>query len=287
MVRELKGLQSVIGLTVVLPTWKQTKPHVDTHSGWVFATTEDQPYPNTIGIGGPFFSVEPGCEPDPIWGAATVRELYEKAGDTRGLYSVPILWDKVNKTIVSNESSEIIQMLNSEFNDFASNPSLDLYPADLKVEIDEANKWVYDALNNGVYRCGFAKTQQAYTAAVQSLTAAFDKADGILQKQRYLAGDRLTLADIRLFATLVRFDEVYTVYFKCNSRMVTYTPALMNYCRELSQMAEIQATLWMGQIKQHYYTSHPALNNWSIIPMGNDFVAKLSEPHNRGALGTN
>lgn len=158
---------------------------------------------------------------------------------------------------------------------------MDLRPTELVEEIDEVNSWVYDNLNNGVYRCGFAKSQSAYDKAIDDLTKAFDRVDEILQKQRYIAGTKFTEADIRLFVTLVRFDEVYTVYFKCNTRSVTSTPSILNYCREIYQMPGVKETVNMEQIKLHYYASHPELNFYSIVPKGNNFLQILEEPHNR------
>jgi putative glutathione S-transferase len=222
-----------------------------------------------------------GLEPDPIFNARTIREFYERANDQNGKYTVPILWDKKLHTVVSNESSEIIRMLNSEFNDFAKYPDLDLYPEDLRTNIDDANDWIYPTINNGVYRCGFAKSQEAYDIAIGELTESFDRIDQILQKQRYIVGNRFTEADVRLFVTLLRFDEVYAVYFKTNTRNVTHTPSILNYCREIYQMSGVADTVNMKQIKMHYYTSHPDLNRWSIIPRGNNFEERLKEPHNR------
>ena len=282
MVRQLKGLQDVISTTVVHPTWQKTRPGQDEHAGWVFGDPNGKPLSNKDGNGGPFPAAFPGNEPDPLGDAKSIRDVYERAEDTDGKYTVPILWDKKLNTIVSNESAEIIRMLNSEFNDFSSTPDLDLYPKDLRDKIDEVNEWVYPNINNGVYRCGFAKSQEAYDKAIDDLTEAFDKVDALLQKQRYICGDRLTEADIRLFATLVRFDEVYVVYFKTNTRTVTHTPAILNYCREIYQL--VKDTVNMEQIKTHYYTSHPTLNHYSVIPRGNDFVKLLEEPHNRAEM---
>jgi putative glutathione S-transferase len=172
-------------------------------------------------------------------------------------------------------------MLNSEFNDFSKNPDLNMYPDDLQETIDAVNEWIYPNINNGVYRCGFAKSQEAYDIAIADLTEAFDKVDGILQKQRYIAGDKFTEADIRLFVTLLRFDEVYIVYFKTNTRSVEKTPAILDYCREIYQMPGVKETVNMEQIKTHYFCSHPELNYYSIIPKGPDFVKLLEEPHNR------
>lgn len=172
-------------------------------------------------------------------------------------------------------------MLSSEFNEFAKNPDLDIYPEELRQEIDKVNEWIYPNINNGVYRCGFAQSQEAYDKAIDDLTQAFDKIDAILQKHRYIAGDTFTEADIRLFVTLVRFDEVYTVYFKTNTRSVATTPSILNYCREIYQMPGVKETVNMQQIKAHYYCSHAALNHYSIIPRGPDFLKLLDEPHNR------
>lgn len=286
MVRALKGLEDTISVTVVHPIWKKTRPDDpnDAHNGWVFGQPDGEDFHNTKGLGGPFPAAYPGNQPEPMFGVTTVRELYEKCEDTDGKYTVPILWDKKSETIVSNESSEIIQMLNSEFNEFAKFPDLDLSPSDLQDKIDAVNEWVYPTINNGVYRCGFATSQEAYDKAIDELTAAFDRVDKILQTQRYIAGDRLTLADIRLFVTLLRFDEVYAVYFQTNTRSVSGTPSILNYCRDIYQLPGVADTVNMEQIKAHYYCSHPTLNNWSIIPKGADFVKLLNEPHNRDKL---
>ena len=288
--RSVKGLEDAISFTVVHPTWQKTKPddEDDKHCGWVFAAPEgsDETFVNSIGLGGPFPAAMSGCEPNPLFDCSTVRDIYEKARDTEGKYTVPILWDKQKETIVSNESSEIIQMLNRSFNKFSNNPSLDLEPADLKKEMASVDSWIYDTLNNGVYRCGFASTQKAYDTAITELTDSFDRIDRILQKQRFIAGDKLTLSDIRLIPTLLRFDEVYAVYFKCNTRSVRYTAAVLDYCREMYQMAGVRETTNMDQIKLHYYTSHPHLNKFSVVPRGTDFLKLLEQPHNRNSIAS-
>lgn len=280
IVRALKGLEDVISVTVVHPTWQKTKPDEEGHghTGWVFGNPEAKAFTNTAGRGGPFPASLPDTEPDPIYNSFSIRELYERAGDVEGKYSVPILWDKKTGTIVSNESSEIIRMFNNEFNDLAKNPELDLYPEDLRESIDDTNSWVYPSINNGVYRSGFAVSQAAYDEAIDELTKAFDRVDSILQTQKYIAGDQLTEADIRLFVTLVRFDPVYIVYFKCNTRSVAGTPAILDYCRRIYQLPGVAETVNMQHIKQHYFTSHPNLNHFSIIPKGTDFEALLREP---------
>jgi putative glutathione S-transferase len=193
----------------------------------------------------------------------------------------PVLSKKNINTLLQ---SEIIRMLNTEFNAFAKNPDLHLYPEDMKDAIDKVNEWVYPTINNGVYRCGFAKTQGAYDAAITELTDSFDRIDQILQKQRFIAGDRFTEADIRLFVTLVRFDEVYAVYFKTNTRSCITTPSILNYLREVYQMPGVKGTVNMEQIKAHYYCSHPILNHYSVIPRGANMIGLLEEPHNRDTV---
>jgi glutathionyl-hydroquinone reductase len=285
MVRALKGLEDAISVTVVHPIWQVTKPGVDEHSGWVFGdASSSETMTNSHGRGGPFPLAYSNNDPDPFFHSRTIRELYDHANDKEGKYSVPVLWDKQQNTIVSNESSEIIRMLNSEFNAFAKHADLDLYPSEIRDAIDQVNAWVYATINNGVYRCGFAKSQGAYDTAIAELTESFDKVDAILQKQRFIAGDRFTEADVRLFVTLVRFDEVYVVYFKTNTRSVAHTPAILNYCREIYQMPGVAETVNMEQIKVHYYCSHPNLNYYSIIPRGPDFIKMLEQPHNRADL---
>ena len=156
---------------------------------------------------------------------------------------------------MSNESSEIIQMLNSEFNEFAKNPDLDLNPVGMMEAMHDVDSWIYPNINNGVYRCGFAKSQGAYDKAIVDLTDAFDKVEKLLSGQRYVAGDKFTLSDIRLFVTLLRFDPVYVVYFKTNTRSVAQSEVLLNYCREIYQMPGVKETVNMNQIKTHYYCS--------------------------------
>lgn len=286
IVRALKGLEDVISVTAVHPIWRRTRPDDpdDLHSGWFFGDPDGEPFPNSIDLGGPFPSTFPGCEPEPFFGSKCVRDLYDFAKDTLGTYLVPILWDKKLNTIVNNESSEIIRMLNTEFNEFAKHPDLDLYPESEREAIDAVNDFVYPSINNGVYRCGFAKSQQAYNEAIEKLTQSFDRVDSILQKQRFIAGEKFSEADVRLFVTLLRFDEVYVVYFKTNTRSVAGTPSLLNYMREIYQMPGIADTVNMEHIKTHYFTSHPNYNRWSIIPKGADFEAKLKEPHDRAEI---
>jgi putative glutathione S-transferase len=287
LTRAIKGLEDVISVTVDMPVWQKTKPDDpnDLHNGWVFADkTSGKVLKNTAGLGGPFPSSYPKNEADPIFNAKTVRDIYEMAGDKDGKYTVPILFDKWSLTIVSNESSEIIQMLNTQFNEYASFPEVNLEPEDLKVAMESVDNWIYPHINNGVYRCGFAKTQKAYDIAIDELTAAFDRVEEILSRQRFIAGDRFTLSDIRLFVTLLRFDEVYVVYFKTNTRSVANSPVLLNYCREIYQMPGVADTVDMHQIKEHYYCSHPDLNKLSIVPRGPDFERMLKERHNRDDL---
>ena len=288
LTRAIKGLEDAISVTVVMPVWQKTKPNDpnDGHHGWVFADkTSGKVLKNSKGLGGPFPSSYPQNDADPMFNAKSVREIYEMVGDQDGKYTVPILFDKKKQTIVSNESSEIIQMLNSQFNEFATSPDVDLEPEDLIESMKSVDSWIYPSINNGVYRCGFAKSQAAYDVAIEELTAAFDKVEDILSRQRFIAGDQFTLSDIRLFATLLRFDEVYVVYFKTNTRSVASSPVLLNYCREIYQMPGVAETVDMHQIKEHYFCSHPDLNMFSIVPKGPDFERMLKERHNRDGLG--
>jgi len=288
---KMKGLDKAIGVSVVHPTWQQTKPGEDEHTGWVFKSEDDPPVSSSTGMGS--FPAT-GCIPDGINNAKSIRELYEKAaeanlkagkgnGDPGKKYSVPLLWDKKEGTIVNNESEDILRMLNREFSDFEEPGSkkYDLYPDNLVNEIESVNSWVYDNINNGVYKCGFAKSQEAYDEAVENLYKHLDKAEEILSEQRYLAGSEITEADIRLFMTLVRFDEVYVVYFKCNIRPISSYPNLLNYCRDLYQTPGLGESINMDHIKTHYYTSHPTLNHYAVIPAGPAVVDDLSKPHDR------
>nr|CAD1839188.1 unnamed protein product [Ananas comosus var. bracteatus] len=262
---KLKGLDKAIGFTSVKPIWERTKES-DEHFGWVFPVSSAE---------------EPGADPDHLNSAKSIRALYELASSNySGKYTVPVSsWDKKLKTIVNNESAEIIRMLNTEFNDIAENAGLDLYPADLQHLIDEVNEWVYDAINNGVYKCGFAKKQGPYDEAVEKLYQALDRCEEILSKQRYICGNALTEADIRLFVTLIRFDEVYAVHFKCNKRLLREYPNLFNYIKDIYQIPGMSATVNMEHIKKHYYGSHPSINPYGIIPAGPNI--DYSSPHDR------
>jgi putative glutathione S-transferase len=286
IIRALKGLEDVISVTYVHPTWRLTNPidPDDKHRGWVFGDPQGAPFTNTIGRGGPFPPVYPGNEPDPYFDAYSMREIYLHANDTSGKYTVPLLWDSKLNTIVNNESSDIAYMLNSCFDDLSRDPDLDLYTEydeEGVAKLNEINEWMAPLMIHGVYRCGFAKTQRAYNKAIADLCEAFDRADDILSKQRYLTGDILTDADIRLFVTLLRFDEVYAFYFRANARLVMVTPSLLNFCRELYQLTGVSATCNMEQIKAHFYGSHAEWNKYSVIPRGLGFMELLEMPHDR------
>ncbi|GLI71346.1 hypothetical protein VaNZ11_016508 [Volvox africanus] len=274
----LKGLEDAIGVSVTHPTWQRTRaedPH-DEHSGWVFRSPTDPPLSSIAGFGS--FGCE-GCVPDNVNGARFVRDLYELAHDTTGKYSVPVLWDKKERTIVNNESSEIIRMFNSSFNHIAKNPDLDLYPEPLRASIDQVNSWVYPSINNGVYRCGFATSQAAYDTAFQELFSALDRCEDLLSRQRFLVGSQLTEADVRLFQTLIRFDEVYVVYFKTNKCFLREYPNIAGYVRDLYGIPEISRSVNMDHIKTHYFTSHPRLNHYAVVPRGG--AAWWTEPSSR------
>ena len=218
----------------------------------------------------------------PVDGVFHVHQVYSAArpGFT-GRATVPVLWDRETRTIVNNESSEIIRMLNSEFEEFG-NAALDLYPAVLRGAIDETNAFVYDAINDGVYRCGFAKTQSAYEQSFRKLFAALDSIERRLGRQRYLVGDRFTEADLRLFPTLVRFDAVYYSHFKCNLRRLADYHNLSNYTRDIYQMPGVADTVDIPRIKLGYYGGMRNLNPSGIIPLGP--ALDFSAPHDRRRL---
>jgi glutathionyl-hydroquinone reductase len=222
---------------------------------------------------------------DGVFGAKTVRGVYEAAGGGAKKFTVPILVDKESKEIVNNESSEIVRMFNSSFQAFAKRPELDLYPEDLRATIDAVNEDVYHNINDGVYKVGFARTQEAYDKALEELYAALERCELILSTQRYLASpDRFTEADLRLYVTLVRFDEVYITHFKCTKGAIREFPVLRNYLRDLYAIPALRDTTNMRHIKDHYYRSHLVLNPYSIVPASSP-VFPLDGPHDRDALG--
>jgi putative glutathione S-transferase len=219
---------------------------------------------------------------DAVNGVRHLHEVYTMADPHyTGRVTVPVLWDRKEGTIVNNESSEIIRMFNSEFDGFGD-ASVDLYPEARRAEIDALNAFVYPNVNNGVYRCGFATTQEAYEEAFRDLFAALDELDSRLRRQRYLVGDRLTEADWRLFTTLVRFDAVYVGHFKCNLRRISDYPALSGYLRELYQVPGIAETTDFEHIKRHYYGSHTSINPSGVVPLGPE--RDLGAAHGRETL---
>ena len=253
--RALKRLDAVISVSVVDPLMLE--------QGWAF-------------------SDGPGCIPDTVNGATHMHQVYTKAdAHYTGRVTVPVLWDKTTGTIVNNESAEIIRMLNSAFDAFGD-ATLDFYPTALRNEIDALNAEIYPKINNGVYRCGFATTQEAYAEAHTELFAALDAIEARLSKNRYLVGATITEADWRLFTTLVRFDPVYVGHFKCNRRRIYDYPNLWNYLLELYQVPRVAETVNLDHIKRHYYASHRTINPTGIVPDGPsiDYTA----PHNRDRL---
>jgi glutathionyl-hydroquinone reductase len=255
--RQLKRLDRVISLSVVDPFMGK--------DGWAFTAPDG--------------SITAGSTGDEIGHAHYLHEIYTKGRtDYSGRVTVPVLWDKARRTIVNNESAEIIRMLNSAFDEWGD-AAVDFYPADLRAEIDRINPVVYENVNNGVYRCGFAGRQEAYDEAFDALFRTLEELDTRLSHQRYLAGDRITEADWRLFTTLVRFDAVYYVHFKCNLHHIADYPNLWNYMRELYQVPGVATTVNLTQIKRHYYSSHESINPRRIVARGPaiDFGA----PHDR------
>ena len=251
--RRLKGLEDMIGLSVV--HWRMLE------NGWSFEEG-------------------PGVIPDPVVGARFLHEVYTAAkADYTGRVTVPIVWDRERGTIVSNESSEIIRMFNSAFDGVGARPG-DYYPQELRDEIDSLNARIYDHVNNGVYKAGFATAQEAYEEAVRPLFDTLDWLDEHLSRGRYLCGDRLTEADWRLFTTLVRFDPVYVGHFKCNLRRIADYPNLSGYLRDLYAVPGVAATVNLQHIKGHYYESHKTINPPGVVPLGP--VLDLEAPHGRG-----
>ena len=218
--------------------------------------------------------------PDPINGFDFLAEAYRAADpgfDAR--VTVPVLWDKQTGTIVNNESSEIIRMLNAEFDAFCEK-GVDYYPEPLREEIDAINADVYDNVNNGVYRCGFATSQEAYDEAFEKLFSALDRLESRLADRRFLMGDAQTEADWRAFTTLIRFDPVYHGHFKCNLRRLADYPNLWGYTRDLYQTPGIAETVEMDHIKRHYYVTHRKINPTGVVPRGPEI--DFMEPHGRG-----
>ena len=245
--RKLKGLEPHIDVTVVCPDMLS--------QGW------------QMGL------------PEPLFGHTRMHQIYTQAKlDYTGRVTVPVLWDKKTNTIVSNESSEIIRMFNSEFNELTGNHD-DYYPEQLRHVIDEWNDFVYPNVNNGVYRCGFATTQEAYEEAFDSLFTALDKIDSHLATHRYLAGNTITEADWRLFTTLIRFDVVYVGHFKCNKQRIADYENIQGYLKELYQVEGVEETTDFYHIKRHYYFSHTSINPTQVVPKGPDL--DLNSPHGR------
>jgi putative glutathione S-transferase len=250
IMRMLKGLEDVVSLAIVEPLYG---PH-----GWRFGDTI----------------------PDHVNGAGELAEIYLRADPKyTGRVSVPVLWDRERGTIVNNESAEIVRMFNAAFAAFTK-VRTDYYPSTLREEIDQVNALVYENINNGIYRAGFASAQAPYEEAFRALFSALDTVGERLGRQRYLCGPAITEADWRLFTTLVRFDAVYYSHFKCNLRRIADYANLSNYLRDLYQQPGIAATVDMGQIKLHYYGSQRHVNPFGIVPLGPEL--DFSAPHDRG-----
>jgi putative glutathione S-transferase len=244
LTRALKGLEDAITVDVVDPYRGE--------GGWQFTPEKE------------------GCTPDTLNGFDYLREAYVAADpDATCRVTVPVLWDKKQGTIVNNESAEILRMLDTEMNEVADR-DVDLYPEGYRDEVDEIIDEIYEPINNGVYRAGFASSQSAYDAAIEDLFAALDHWDSVLGDQRYLAGDRLTEADICMFTTLIRFDQVYHTHFMCNRQHIHEYDNLWPYLRDLYQTPTVAKTVNMAHIKEHYYTTHPDVTPSRIIATGPD-----------------
>lgn len=254
--RKLKGLEDIISLSIVDPIMGE--------DGW-------------------FFSSEPGCIPDDINGCQYLHQIYTRANPNfTGRVSTPVLWDKKHNTIVNNESSEIIRMFNSQFNDL-TNSTDDFYPDHLHTHIDTINEIIFQNINRGVYKAGFSDNQHDYNLAFDTLFRTLDEMEDRLSYNRYLVGDQITEADWRFFMTLIRFDAVYYVHFKCNLRLIQNYPNLYGYTRELYQHPGIAETINFEHIKQHYYASRRHINPYRIVPKGP--AMDFSTPHHRENCG--
>lgn len=248
--RKLKALEEHIDVTVVCPDMME--------EGW------------QMGL------------PEPLFGHTRLHQIYTQAKpDYTGRVTVPVLWDKKHNTIVSNESSEIIRMFNSEFNHLTGNND-DYYPHAERELIDKWNAFIYPNVNNGVYRCGFATTQEAYEEAYEQLFESLDHLEAHLAQNRYLAGNKISEADWRLFTTLIRFDAVYVGHFKCNKKRIADYPNLSGYMKELYQVPGIQETTDFYHIKRHYYFSHTGINPTQVVPLGPEL--DLTSPHGRDTV---
>ncbi len=261
IVRALKGLNDAISVSVVNPIMLE--------HGWTFKEAKSQsPYRNG----------------DPLYDASFLHEIYTRArGDYTGRVTVPVLWDKETHSIVNNESAEIIRLLNSAFDAVTGN-TLDLYPLEHRAVIDRWNERIYPAINNGVYRAGFATSQEAYEEAYLALFAELDAIDEHLKQHRYLAGDVLTEADIRLFTTLIRFDAVYHGHFKCNRQRLEDFSAIPAYVRDIYQLPGVAETVDFKHIKTHYYGSHGTINPTAVVPLGPEI--DYLRPHHRERVGS-
>lgn len=253
--RALMGLEEVISVSVV--------NHFMGDDGWTFEPTD-------------------GVIPDPIFDATYLREIYVEADPNfSGRVTVPVLWDRKEGTIVNNESREIIRMFSDAFQSLATK-EVNLAPQELREEIDAAMDAIYEPINNGVYRCGFAGTQEAYESAYAELFDELDRWEAILGERRYLAGEQLTEADLCMFTTLVRFDPVYFVHFKCSKKHIFQYENLSNYLRELYQLPGVAETVDMEHIRNHYFRSHPNLNPKRFVPPGP--IPDLTTAHDRARL---
>lgn len=258
IVRRLKGLEHVISVDVVDSFLAE--------GGWTLEGTE------------------PGATGDRVNGFRRLREAYEATdANYEGSVTVPVLWDKKTRRIVNNESAEIIRTLNSQFQAWAQHPELDLYPSSLRARIDEINDWVYRQINNGVYQAGFARSQPAYERAVSGVFEGLDRAESILGQSRFLLGDQLTEADVRLFTTLLRFDLVYHTHFKCNLRRLADYQNLWGFTRDIYSLDGVAETVNISHIKDHYYRSHRSVNPYGIVPIGPE--VDFAQPHDRDRFG--
>ena len=287
MLRALKGLEKIIKMCVVHPTFQYTNPAnpEDKHRGFVFRDPESPPLSTTDGYGS--ISCE-GCINDcSVKHFKTIREIYKGSNDENGKYSVPVLWDSKEEVIVNNDSGEIMRIFNSGFDSLAEHPEIDLFPPSLDEEIEKNDKWLSENVTDAVYKVGFAKDQATYDSCVKILFDGLESLEVKLGNSLYLNGDKLTGSDIRLFSTLLRFDDCYFILFKCNKKKIAECSNLLNFCRFIYQIPKIKETIHLSHMKASYYTNFVSLNPNGIIPCGMGSENLWAQPHNRLHLSEN
>lgn len=283
----LKGLEHAISYSLAHPTWQRTRPDdpSDAHVGWVYRAPGDAALASPAGHGA--FECDEALVPDTVGGCASVRDAYDKYGGdgARGAakFTTPLLVDTATGEAVNNESEEILRMLDGAFGGLGAPAAPRLFPPERDAELAELHEWVYSDVLNGVYKCGFARTQTAYEEAEGALQRGLERLDGMLGARRFLGGDALCWVDLRLFHTLARFESVYMTHFKANRRPLTHFIHLADYTRDVYQSHEaVRRSFNLRHVKVHYFSSHPGLNPYAVVPAADGF--DLDAPHGRAGL---